>query len=103
MLKKLIFLTILFMPLVSNAWMYNTNAKIKEFVQWESEEGTGYAVLMLNDVNETICHVPLSQKELYSLVLSLYASGRTFHIHCYDEVQNIGGYESRRVHRINAI
>ncbi|KAA1156126.1 MULTISPECIES: hypothetical protein [Pseudoalteromonas] len=99
-MKKLVLILALFSANVS-AWVQSGNTTIKEFVQWEARDGSGYALLILE--NDILCHIPLKEKELYSLALSLYMSKKTFNVHCHDAVVNLGGYNSHKIHRLNAV
>ncbi len=81
-------------------WVQSANTTIKEFVQWEASDGAGYAVMKLE--SNVICYIPLKEKELYSLVLSLYMAKKNISVHCHATEKNIGGYLSHKLHRINA-
>ena len=81
-------------------WITSSNSIIVEIVQWEANvHGSPYAVMRLSD--NTQCYVPLAEKELYALMLSLFMSGRQFSVHCYDEAIDIGGYAVHKLHRVN--
>jgi len=102
MIRK-IFVAGLFLFFSSNsfAWVESVNITVSQMVMWESS--TKYSVFRLS--NGTNCHVPLGgedDKELYSFMLSLYMTGKTLNLHCYDAEENIGGYTSHRIHRVNA-
>ena len=87
----------MFASTISHAWVISSNVTIKEIIQWE---GAGYVVIKLS--NDNICHSPLADKELYSFVLSMYMSGKTFTSYCYDAAETINGYSnSHKLHRIN--
>ncbi len=80
------------------AWVQSGNTTIDELVLWEGGE-QGFAVLKLASGHN--CYVPLIEKELYSLVLALHISGKTFNVHCHDEPVMVHGYSTHRLHRIN--
>lgn len=46
------------------------------------------------------CYIPADEKNMYSLVLSLMATGKQASIHCHDSEENYGGILAHRVHRI---
>ncbi|MGI1677616.1 MAG: hypothetical protein K6L75_02710 [Cellvibrionaceae bacterium] len=82
----------------SYSWEVSEGVTINELVQWE---GSSFLVVRLSSDNTY--HAPLVDKELYSLILSLYMSGRSFTIYGYDLAENINGYgDSHKIHRINA-
>lgn len=99
-LKAIFVLLMVFGSFRSWGWVQPGNTTIKEFVQWESSNA-GYALLILE--TDQKCYVTLAEKELYSLVLALYMSGKTFNLHCHDSTENINGYTAHKIHRINAI
>jgi hypothetical protein len=99
-MKKFIFILALFSAHASAAWVQSGNTTIKELVQWEASDGSGNVLLKLE--NNITCHIPLKEKELYSLALSLYMSKKTFSVHCHDAEVNVGGYPSHKLHRLNA-
>ena len=101
MKKFIILIAILFslFSSTSHAWVFTGNVTIEEVVQWDSND---YIVIVMSNTAKTKCHVPLVEKPLYSLVLSLYMSGKTFNAHCYDALIDINGYPSHKLHRINA-
>jgi len=82
-----------------NAWVFTGEVTITEVIQWENEKNI---VLVLSNPEKTKCYVPLIEKNLHSLVLSLYMSGKTFNAHCHDVADDVGGYPSHKIHRINA-
>lgn len=100
MKRSAMFLICLIFSIQAFAWVQSTNTTIKEFIQWEASDGSGYAVMILQ--TGVICHLPLKEKELYSFILSLYMAKKTFSVHCHDQELNIGGYPSHKLHRINA-
>ena len=97
-INSLIFAILAFTSLNSNAWVQTGNTSIKEFVQWEDSQKV---VLILNSGHQ--CYVPVSDRELYSLALAFYMSGKEFYLHCYDASENVGGYTAHKIHRINGV
>lgn len=98
-MQKTILVILLTISTTSNAWVQSGNTKIREIVQWEMSD---FALVMLDD--NTRCHIPLTEKELYSLALSMYMSGKTLNVHCHDTPENINGYaNSHKLHRLNGI
>jgi len=82
------------------AWQTSYNVTIKEVIQWEGAGGN--VLLKLSD--DKLCYTPLSNKELYSMVLSLYMSQKRLNLICHEAGENIGGYNnSHKIHRINAL
>jgi len=74
------------------AWQTSYNVTIKEVIQWEGAS------------DDKLCYTPLSNKELYSMVLSLYMSQKRLNLICHEAGENIGGYNnSHKIHRINAL
>ena len=101
-MKKIIALLCLMLSSQSFAWVQAGNVKIREFIQWETPNNNGYVVFKFDDQNSTTCYVPLQEKELYSAVLAFYIAQKEVNIHCHDEKENKGGYNSHKLHRINA-
>ena len=68
-------------------------------------------VILWQDVNPIViklssglyCHIMPEEKNLYALVLTLYASGKTASIYCHDSVEDKVGYPSHRLHRIGSL
>ena len=98
MVKIISFLTLLFFSSFTYSWEVSSGVTIKEVVQWE---GSSYVLVILS--NDKFYYSPLTDKELYSLILGLYMSGKAFTIYGYDTGDNINGYGgSHKIHRINA-
>jgi len=99
MLRSFLFAITFFVSTASHAWVVSTEVTIKELVQWE---GSSYVLVILS--NNNMCHAPLTDKELYSFMLSLYMAGKKFTAYCHDGGETINGYnDSHKIHRINAM
>lgn len=99
MFRTIAFAFLIFFSTTSHAWVVNNSVTIKEIVQWE---GSSYVLVILS--NNNICHAPLTDKELYSFVLSMYLSGKKFTAYCYDAGETINAYaNSHKLHRINGL
>ena len=77
------------------AWVYSENVSIVEITEWQDG-----APIYFKLSNGTMCYVPAAEKNMYSLILSLYISGKRAHIHCTDAVETYGGVPGNRVHRV---
>ena len=73
------------------------NATVDRVIQWESDGHIMYT--LSSGVN---CYSTSTEKNLYSLMLSLYATKNLADIHCYAAVETINGFEARKVHRVIA-
>lgn len=98
MKRFLVLLTLVFSA-SCYSWDYSDQVKIEALFQWEAG-GIESALIVLS--NGKMCHVPTSDEELYSLVLALYMANKTIGIHCYDTTENIGRFNSKKIHRIGA-
>lgn len=95
-MKKALIFFFLICPALVYAWTPNgEEVTVDKIVQWE---GDGQ-IMFLTSLG-VWCYVPPQEKNMYSLVLSLYATGNTASIHCHDDVTSVGGYEAHRVHRV---
>ncbi|MCM0147189.1 hypothetical protein KCN56_01225 [Photobacterium galatheae] len=84
-----------------SAWTFGQNVTISSVTLWE---GSGVNPLYFKRSDNVWCYVPAEEKNLHSLILTLYASGKTADIHCHDQAENkMGGIESaHKLHRIIA-
>lgn len=48
-------------------------------------EGYGTNPLYFKQADNVWYYVPVTEKEMYSLILRLYSSGKVADIHCYDQ------------------
>lgn len=100
-MKKLLFLVSIFFSAQSYSWDYSDKVKIDALFQWETQSIQSAMVVLSNG---KMCHIAdiNADEKLYTLVLSLYMANKTFGIHCYDESEDVGGFNSKRIHRIGA-
>ncbi len=101
-MKKFIFGTLLTVVSgVTHAWIAAEDATISAVIMWESAE---INPLYFKRSDNVWCYIPAGQKNLHSLVLTLYASGKRADIHCYDLAETkMGGVEAgHKLHRILA-
>jgi len=101
MKKVLLALSMLVASGVSHAYTYGQDVKISTVIMWENAETNP---LYFKTSSNLWCYVPAGEKNLYSLVLTLYASGKLADIHCYDSAESLmGGVEAgHKLHRILA-
>ncbi|PSW80804.1 hypothetical protein [Photobacterium damselae] len=83
------------------AWTFGSNVTITAVTLWE---GSSVNPLYFKRSDNVWCYVPADEKNVHSLILTLYASGKTADIHCHDQAENkMGGIEAaHRLHRIIA-
>lgn len=85
-------------PTNSFAWTPSGGiVTIDQIIEWESNQD-----VVFKTSEGHYCYIPSDEKNMYSLVLSLMASGKTASIHCHDLTVNIGGFNAHRVHRVIA-
>ena len=86
------------------AWASVNDARVTEFIQFNEGIARDYTVLKVTDSTgvSILCNVPYAEKNLTSLVLSLYMAGKKATYHCYDETLDVGGYLTHRLHRVIA-
>jgi hypothetical protein len=77
------------------AWVYSPNVSVIEITEWQDG-----APVYFKLSNGTMCYVPAAEKNMYSLILSMYVSGKRAHIHCADSSDIYGGMAAYRVHRV---
>lgn len=83
---------------VDSSWRYSSNAKIVLIMEWQDDNPVYFQL----DNNEW-CYIPSSEKNTYSLLLSLFMSGKKAHIHCHLSTESNGGQGGHRLHRIIAV
>lgn len=71
---------------------------VKEIIQWQDNSPIYFKLTTSGEW----CYIPATEKNMYSLVLSLYVSGKSSHFECNDIVDNYGSINGRRLMRINA-
>lgn len=79
----------------SHAWVYSGNVSVVEITQWQGDTPIYFKLS-----NGTMCYVTPLEKTMYSLMLSLYATGKKAHIHCHDTADTYGGIPGYRIHRV---
>ncbi len=80
-----------------NAWQVSDNATVSCIIQWENE-GPIYFKLS----SGTTCFLPAKDKNMYSLILSLYATKNTACFHCHDVSEPNAGITGYKLHRVTA-
>lgn len=78
-----------------HAWVLSENVSITEIMEWQ-DNGPIYFKLS----NGVMCYAPATEKNLYSLILSMHVTGKILTVHCHDTSEAYGGIQGRRVHRI---
>jgi len=68
---------------------------ISKITQWNND-----SPVYIELSNSTSCYVPAVEKNLISLVLTMYAAGKKADIHCWDTADTYSGIPGHRVHRI---
>lgn len=102
-MKRLVILvSAVLMSLPSLAWEYKDNATIKQLVQFEAGISRDVMLVEFEDSSgsKMWCHVGYDNQPTISMLLALYIAGKKTFVHCYEETQNFGGYNSRKLHRI---
>ncbi|WP_156894953.1 hypothetical protein [Janthinobacterium sp. 1_2014MBL_MicDiv] len=98
-IKRICVLALLALSSAAYAWTpAGEPVSIKEVIVWQDA-----SPIVVKLSNGLYCHVMPEEKNLYALVLTLYASGKTASIYCYDTVEDKSGYSSRRLHRIGGL
>lgn len=95
---SLVTLSLMVFSMNSFAWIPSgETVTIDRIIEWEANREVVFKTSLGH-----YCYIPSDEKNMYSLVLSLMASGKSASIHCHDGVVNIGGYNAHRVHRVIA-
>lgn len=100
-MKKTI-ITLLGIMIANNsfAWSYAGDTKITAVTLWEDSSTNP---LYFKRADNVWCYVAATEKNLHSLILTLYASGKSADIHCYDLAETPMGFEpAHKLHRIVA-
>ena len=87
------FLSMFTLP--ANAWVYSESVTVVHIIEWQDD-----APVYLRLSNGTTCFVPALEKNMYSLLLSMFATGKKAHIHCHDIEETYRGISGYRVHRV---
>lgn len=88
---------VLSVSVAADAWVHSPNMEIKNIIQWDSN-----APIYFTLSNETVCYIPAVEKNMYSLILSLYTAKKKAEFHCHVGVDSYGGYNGHRIHRVIA-
>jgi hypothetical protein len=90
----------LFLAPIANAWVTPNEVQILRLIQFESGIGRDYTIIEFS--GSVRCRVQHSDKELLSLTMMLYATGKSVSAVCYDTLDDPGGsgYPSYKLHRI---
>jgi hypothetical protein len=105
-MKTLLKLYLCFLMLLvtspSFAWVAGNGLRITTVTSWEGTDNGG--VLYFGTSGGFTCWIQASQKTLYSMILTLYATGKPAEIYCYDAVDEIvGGVPgAHKLHRLQA-
>lgn len=81
----------------ANAWVQGRNVTVSNIIQWQDN-----APIYFSLSNNITCYVPASEKNMYSLILGVFSSGKKVNIWCHDTPYYYGGYWGHRVHRFEA-
>lgn len=81
----------------ANAWVINENATVDQVWEWQDDYPIYFKLS-----SGTMCYVPAAEKNLYSLILSLFATGKQATFHCWDAEETTLGVTGHRIHRVVA-
>jgi hypothetical protein len=81
----------------ASAWVISENATVDQIWGWQDDNPVYFK---LSD--GTMCYVPSTEKNLYSLILSLFATGKKATFHCWDSEETVAGVSGHRTHRVIA-
>ncbi|MCG9735319.1 hypothetical protein L1D51_15085 [Pseudoalteromonas shioyasakiensis] len=98
-LKNILFLCCLLMiiPTKVFAWVESKNATVDKIIQWQDDAPT-YFILS----SGAVCFIPADEKSMYTLILSLKATGKKAQFHCWDDEKVTQGISGHRIHRVIA-
>lgn len=71
---------------------------VDEIIEWQDN-----SPIVFKLSSGFYCWIPNEEKAVYSLILTLYTSGKKAGIHCHDAEENKNGYLAHRLHRIAAV
>ena len=95
---KILFLLLSLLPSIALSWTPSgEKVTIDLIYEWQDNN-----VILFKTSLGHICYIPENEKNMYSLVLSLMATGKKASIHCHDTEESYGGIMAHRVHRIIA-
>jgi hypothetical protein len=81
----------------ANAWVISTDATVDQVWEWQDS-----APVYFRLSSGSMCYVPNEEKSVYSLILSLWATGKKATFHCWDTEENTQGILGHRIHRVVA-
>ena len=83
----------------SFGWSFASKTKITAIAIWENSEVNP---LYFKRSDKVWCYVSAKDKNLHSLILTLYATGKTADIHCHNKAERrMGGISvAHKLHRI---
>lgn len=99
MIKKLTMLAVLLttLPVLAD-WVESPNSTVNEIWEWNNNK----PIYFRTSLGKT-CWIPQDEKNIYSLILSLYISGRKANFHCFPQQTLVtGGLTGYRLHRVVA-
>ena len=101
-MSKLVRISGLFLALIfsvsATAWQAGT-ASIDQIWTWQTgSNGSDKIYFKLSDGE--MCFIEDSESILYSLILSLNATGKTVNYHCWDDEVTTQGIAGHKVHRL---
>ena len=95
---KVLCLLLLLLPSAVSAWTPSGEKVTVDLIyEWQDNN-----VILFKTSLGHICYIPANEKSMYSLVLSLMATGKQASIHCHDTEESHGGIMAHRVHRVIA-
>lgn len=79
------------------AGVYLDNVSIVEIIQWQDD-----SPVYIKSSTGVWCYLPAVEKNLYSLLLSVFATGKKVKMVCNDSLESYGGVPGHRIHRVIA-
>jgi hypothetical protein len=98
-IMRIIFTLVLMVisSIASASLSYFENVTVDKVTQWESDGAIAFTLS-----SGYTCYSPASEKNMYGLILSLYATKNQADIHCYEAVEIMNGMGVQKLHRIVA-
>jgi hypothetical protein len=85
------------------SWKYSNHAQIKNIIMHEEGISRDETIVAFKDTvsgESFYCHIGGNEKNLTSLILALYMSGKEVIVHCHEDSKTIGSYSARKLHRV---
>ena len=79
----------------ANAWVFSENVTVKNMIQWQGDSPIYFTLS-----NGTRCYIPATEKNMYSLILSAFATSKSMDVHCHDTLEEYGGISGHRLNRV---